>query len=91
MSTGFASKQRLIGNFLLLMEILRLYFPLCYCPVLQGGGSSRKNLGAMAPGIRGEKGGLRLSPQKIFSPRPFGPKKAPYFSTEIGHLYTKKL
>ena len=33
-SFGFACKQQLIGNFLIVMVILRLCFPLCYRPVL---------------------------------------------------------
>ena len=45
--------------------------------------------GAMAPGMM-EKGGPGASPPaNFFRARPFLPKKTPYFSTEIGHLYMR--
>ena len=45
--------------------------------------------GAMALGMM-EKGGLgALPPANFFPTRPFLPKKTPYFSTEIGHLYMR--
>ena len=44
--------------------------------------------GAMASGRGESERGLGLNPQQIFLTTPFF---GPYFSTEIGHLYTKKL
>ena len=56
--------------------------------------SAEKSRMAMAPGTKERKGGLEKPLKKslanFFSPCPFCPKKTPYFSTEIGHLYTKK-
>ena len=47
--------------------------------------------GAMALGMRERKGGLGTKPPENVLITSFCPKKTPYFSTEIGHLYTKKL
>ena len=56
--------------------------------LLPGAILARKISGSHGPADKGEKGGLGEAPAN-FLPRPFCPKKTPYFSTEIGHLYTK--